>query len=350
MTNSQNKEEDGLARLFLMTFFHINGIRQKEREEKYIMSNIWNYFGMGGKHYWCNKANTMRFYNAVMQGRKFLIFDLETTGLKKNADVIVDFSAVVMEKVGQFYQKTDEIEQYIKPPFTMTDEVIAIHGITNEFLEDKPEERDVWPVVKEFFEKHKDAVISGYNVGFDIKFMTAYAGRMKESFEPEEVVDIFGIVKENIFADEHDGCRKLSHILGILYPGKTYQFHNASDDILATWDVGVGVLKKFLESKPVLEESKHKAQISSYQYWKAGRTQRIYVTLRFSENFYEVYYDIYSSCWVCEDDKNNEFNIFEWVDMNDVENKLTKIAESKGKDKFRLLRDKDNWRSWKNIA
>lgn len=32
------------------------------------MSNIWNYFGMGGKHYWCNKANTMRFYNAVMQG------------------------------------------------------------------------------------------------------------------------------------------------------------------------------------------------------------------------------------------------------------------------------------------
>lgn len=47
------------------------------------MGNIWNYFGMGGKHYWCNKGNTMRFYNAVMQGRKFLIFDLETTGLKK---------------------------------------------------------------------------------------------------------------------------------------------------------------------------------------------------------------------------------------------------------------------------
>ena len=49
------------------------------------MSNIWNYFGQGGRHYWCNKTNTLDFYNAVMQGKKFLIFDLETTGLKKNA-------------------------------------------------------------------------------------------------------------------------------------------------------------------------------------------------------------------------------------------------------------------------
>lgn len=47
------------------------------------MSNIWNYFGQGGRHYWCNKTNTLNFYNAVVQGKKFLIFDLETTGLKK---------------------------------------------------------------------------------------------------------------------------------------------------------------------------------------------------------------------------------------------------------------------------
>lgn len=314
------------------------------------MSNIWNYFGQGGRHYWCNKTNTLDFYNAVMQGKKFLIFDLETTGLKKNADVIVEFSAIVMEKIGKYYQMTDTIEQYIKPPFQMTDEVIAVHGITNEFLEDKMMEEEAWPIIHNFFEKHKDAIISGYNVNFDIKFMTAYASRMKEIFEPTDVIDIFGIVKENIFPDEHDGCRKLSHILEILYPGKTYQFHNASDDILATWDIGTGVLKKFIESNPVVEDSKYKAQIASYQYWKAGKTQRLYVTIRFSETFYEIYYDIYSSCWVCEDSKNNEFNVFQWINMDDIEDKLTKIAATKGKEKFRLLRNKGTWKNWQNIA
>ena len=78
------------SHLFFYTFCHIN--TKVERKEKY-MSNIWNYFGQGGRHYWCNKTNTLDFYNAVMQGKKFLIFDLETTGLKKNADVIVEFSA-----------------------------------------------------------------------------------------------------------------------------------------------------------------------------------------------------------------------------------------------------------------
>ena len=209
--------------------------------------------------------------------------------------------------------------------------------------------RDV-TIIHNFFEKHKDAIISGYNVNFDIKFMTAYASRMKEIFEPTDVIDIFGIVKENIFPDEHDGCRKLSHILEILYPGKTYQFHNASDDILATWDIGTGVLKKFIESNPVVEDSKYKAQIASYQYWKAGKTQRLYVTIRFSETFYEIYYDIYSSCWVCEDSKNNEFNVFQWINMDDIEDKLTKIAATKGKEKFRLLRDKGTWKNWQNIA
>lgn len=35
LINSRNKEEDGLARLFLMTFFHINDVRNRKKGEIY---------------------------------------------------------------------------------------------------------------------------------------------------------------------------------------------------------------------------------------------------------------------------------------------------------------------------
>lgn len=310
------------------------------------MINIWNHFNKDGRVYWNSKENTLNFWKAVSDGRKFVIFDLETTGLKKNADVIVEFSAIVVEKVNGIYDFTEFVEYYIKPPFVMTPEVVAVHGITNEFLEDKPLEEEIWPLVKDFFERHSEDVICGYNVGFDTKFMEVWAKRHKDEFAPKEVIDMFAMVKENIFFDEHEGNRKLSDILSILYPAKQYKFHDASDDIKATWDVGKGILTKFVEQKPVPEYAKPTGQLISYEYWSMGKTQRLYCTIKVDGKYYEIYYDIYQSCWVCDTSKNEDVNVFLYVNMENIEEQFQKIAESKGKKKFRLLRDKDDHKHW----
>lgn len=340
-----DKGRPGYPGLFLPLSYILMETDRKEN----FMQNIWSYFTKDNKAFWCHKLVTLQFWRAISEGRKFIIFDLETTGLKKKADVIVEFSAIVMEKTGKFYEMTEAVEYYIKPPFQMNPEVIAIHGITNEFLSDKPTEAEAYPAIKAFFNRHKDGIISGYNVGFDCKFMEAYAARQKDVFSPGEVIDMFDMVKENIFQNEHEGCRKLSHILSVLYPSKQYNFHNASDDILATWDVGKGILQNYVKSQPTLEGSKPCGKLSSYQYWAMGKTQRLYCTISVNGKYYDIYYDIYQSCWVCELDKN-EANVFTLVNMEDIEDQFTKIAAQKGKKKFRLLRDSDNWKNWKTAV
>lgn len=314
------------------------------------MKNIWNYFDKDGRTYWCNKTNTLKFWQEAQKGSRFIIFDLETTGLKKKADVVVEFSALVAEKINGFYTFVDSVEYYIRPVFKMTPEVIAVHGITNEFLEDKPTEEEIFPEIKAFFDKYKDAVITGYNVGFDIKFMEEMYKRQKLTFAPENVVDVFAMVKENIFFDEHEGNRRLSEILPVLFPGKSYKFHDSSDDIKATWDVGVGIIKRYFESGMVPENAKYPGKLISYQYWSVGKTQRLYCTIEMCGNYYDIYYDIYQSCWACEPNKNGGYNIFLYVNMDSIEEQFTAVAKLKGKEKFRLLRDNDNYRHWSTMA
>ena len=110
-----------------------------------------------------NKIESKKLVEAFKNGKKILIYDTETTGLDKVADVIVEYSAIVMERVNGKYQLTESFEQYIRPKFEMSEDVIKIHGITNEFLRDYPYEEEAYKNIKAFLNKHKDAIISGYN-------------------------------------------------------------------------------------------------------------------------------------------------------------------------------------------
>lgn len=57
---------------------------------------------------------------------------------------------------------------YIKPDREIDPEAIAVHGITDEFLVDKPEYQDIH---NEFIEFIKDAELVAHNAPFDVGFM-----------------------------------------------------------------------------------------------------------------------------------------------------------------------------------
>ncbi|WP_422133741.1 MULTISPECIES: DNA polymerase III subunit epsilon [unclassified Endozoicomonas] len=95
-----------------------------------------------------------------------IIMDTETTGIDPSqGHRIVEIGCVEMidrKLTGNTYHV------YINPERHMDDEVIQVHGITNEFVQDKPL---FAAVAKDFLDFIKDAELIAHNAPFDINFL-----------------------------------------------------------------------------------------------------------------------------------------------------------------------------------
>jgi DNA polymerase III subunit epsilon len=108
-----------------------------------------------------------------------IIFDTETTGLDSSADRIVEFGAV--ELVNRFPTGRN-FHVYINPQGRKVHpEALAIHGIGDEFLADKPTFADI---VAELMEFLGDAMLVAHNATFDIGFMNSELGRLGQAVPP----------------------------------------------------------------------------------------------------------------------------------------------------------------------
>lgn len=95
-----------------------------------------------------------------------LIMDTETTGLDyKNGDKIVEIG--IIELVGRKFTG-EKLHVYLNPQKTMNDEVIKVHGISNDFVSDKPLFADVAERVFAFM---AGAEIIAHNATFDMCFL-----------------------------------------------------------------------------------------------------------------------------------------------------------------------------------
>ena len=97
---------------------------------------------------------------------RLVILDTETTGINpREGHRIVEIGCVEMvnrQLTGRNYHA------YINPQFQMEQEVIDVHGLTNEFLADKPLFRDV---ANDFIEFIRGAELVIHNAKFDVGFM-----------------------------------------------------------------------------------------------------------------------------------------------------------------------------------
>jgi len=97
---------------------------------------------------------------------RLIILDTETTGINpREGHRIVEIGCVEMinrQLTGRSYHV------YINPLFEMEQEVIDVHGLTNEFLRDKPLFADV---VNDFIDFIRGAELVIHNAKFDIGFM-----------------------------------------------------------------------------------------------------------------------------------------------------------------------------------
>jgi DNA polymerase-3 subunit epsilon len=110
-----------------------------------------------------------------------IVLDTETTGLDPlRGDRLVEIGCVEMFNhmpTGQFYHV------YINPERAMPQEAFAVHGLSTEFLADKPL---FAAVADEFLDFIGDAPLIIHNASFDIGFINMELDRIKRAAIPRE--------------------------------------------------------------------------------------------------------------------------------------------------------------------
>ncbi|MCW8332897.1 DNA polymerase III subunit epsilon [Vibrio paucivorans] len=103
--------------------------------------------------------------------KRIIVLDTETTGMNREGGPhyqghrIIEIGAVEIinrKLTGRHFHV------YIKPDREIQPDAIEVHGITDEFLRDKPDYRDVH---KEFLEFIQGAELVAHNAPFDVGFM-----------------------------------------------------------------------------------------------------------------------------------------------------------------------------------
>ncbi|MCM0611926.1 DNA polymerase III subunit epsilon [Marinobacter sediminum] len=123
-----------------------------------------------------------------------IVLDTETTGIDPSeGHRIIEIGCVeLMERqpTGRNYHV------YINPEREVEAEAITIHGITNEFLVDKPRFAEI---ADEFFEFIKGAELVIHNAAFDVGFMDSEFARLKPVRKTAEncgIVDSLAIARK----------------------------------------------------------------------------------------------------------------------------------------------------------
>ncbi|PDT83549.1 DNA polymerase III subunit epsilon [Sinorhizobium sp. BJ1] len=102
-----------------------------------------------------------------------IIFDTETTGLDSREDRVIEIGGVELENQ---FPTGRTIHLYINPgDRKVHPDALAVHGITDDFLKDKPSFADVVEEIVEFF---GDARWVAHNATFDIGFINAEFDRL----------------------------------------------------------------------------------------------------------------------------------------------------------------------------
>ena len=119
-----------------------------------------------------------------------IVFDTETTGFDpKSGDRVVEIGALELINhlpTGMKFHK------YINPERDMPEGAFSVHGLSEEFLSDKPLFADI---VQEFDDFIKDDVLIAHNANFDMRFIHAERDMLNKPRLVNDVIDTLEIAK-----------------------------------------------------------------------------------------------------------------------------------------------------------
>lgn len=168
--------------------------------------------------------------------RPICFFDLETTGTNVAKDRIVEIAILKVFPNGNRESKT----WLVNPEMQIPEEVVAIHGITNEKVANEPTFKQL---SKEIYKMIRDSDLGGFNSDrFDIPLLAEEMLRSEIDFDMKHMVSV--------------DVQTIFHKMEKRTLGAAYKFycnkeltdaHSAEADTLATYEVLLSQLDRYPE-------------------------------------------------------------------------------------------------------
>ncbi|NFD31876.1 helicase [Clostridium botulinum] len=178
------------------------------------------------------------YYELLTRGldnENVVVFDVESTGINTTEDEIVQIAGIKINNKGEVIES---FQRFLTPKKFVGDSYL-VHGFSDQFLKENGENKKV--VLKDFLEFIKDTVIVGHNVAFDISILNSELERLsleKASFKTYyDTLDISRRFYPSLTNHKLETLSKL-------FNTETKSSHDAMDDILATKDVLMAMLKE----------------------------------------------------------------------------------------------------------
>jgi DNA polymerase-3 subunit epsilon len=120
-----------------------------------------------------------------------IIFDTETTGLENKLDRIIEIGGI---ELLNHFPTGRTFHVYINPgDRKVHPDALAVHGITDDFLKDKPSFAEIHQDLLSFFDGAKWIA---HNATFDMGFINAELGRLGlPPVPPDQVVDTLSLAR-----------------------------------------------------------------------------------------------------------------------------------------------------------
>ncbi|AOF86177.1 DNA polymerase III, epsilon subunit [Hydrogenophaga sp. RAC07] len=167
-----------------------------------------------------------------------IVLDTETTGLSAdNGDRIIEIGCVELlnrKLTG------NNLHFYVNPERDSHEDALKVHGISNEFLRDKPK---FAAIADELLEYLRDAELIIHNAPFDISFLNKELerlGRPRINTVIGQVTDSLVMAKE-MFPGKRNGLDALCDRLGVDNSGRT--LHGALLDAELLADVYINMTR-----------------------------------------------------------------------------------------------------------
>jgi len=128
----------------------------------------------------------------MAENKREIIFDTETTGLSaKDGDRVIEIGAV--ELINQF-PTGNTYHVFVNPQGReVHPDALEVHGLSNQFLSDKPTFADIFD---EFFAFFSEGILVAHNASFDLGFLNAELKLLnKPLISADRVVDTLPIAR-----------------------------------------------------------------------------------------------------------------------------------------------------------
>ena len=183
----------------------------------------------------------------VLNQSRYVVFDLETTGLSTRYDRITEFGAVIFENG----QVVDSIDILINPEREIPLAIQQKTHITQDMVKNAPTIEQVMPRILSIF---KDSILVSHNITFDVGFINEALRRMNQKPLDTPMIDTLSLSRYMFPESSRHTLGTLSRNLGIASYNED-EAHRADYDARILNEVWLAMLHKLTKDDYLMKHS-----------------------------------------------------------------------------------------------